>query len=294
MTRRRSAMLLAGLVDETRRNRIRAHIISFCVCVSLWAGVTVSAAAAQAPVVNAKVDRQSAPQSIARELQAIADRGGAAWVGYRVPMIRPANASIRAGETCCGRCRLEPPTDLVVLARVEAGRLVELRPVSVDCDIDAAGMTLTWFESVDADDSIRWLESLAANASGRSATRVADAALVALGLHAAAAAAPVLVRFARDGGSAHVRGQSLVWLARRAAAQALPAITAALDEDPETDVKRRAVFALSQMPRDVGIPRLIELARSHRNIEVRRQAFLYLGQSNDPRALAFFSDILLK
>jgi hypothetical protein len=261
--------------------------------VALWF-VVVGSAAAQAPVVNAKVDRQPAPQSIAREVQAIADRGGAGWVGYRVPMIRAASAPMRIGETCCGRCRLEPPTELVVLARVEARRLVELRPVSVDCDIDAAGMTLVWFESVSPDDSIRWLESLAANASGRSATRLADAALVALAQHAAPAAAPVLVRFARDGATAHLRGQSLVWLARRAAAQAVPAITAAIDQDPETEVKQRAVFALFQMPRDESIPRLIDLARSHRNLEVRRQAFLYLGQSNDPRALAFFSDILLQ
>jgi hypothetical protein len=251
-------------------------------------------AAPQAPVVNAKVDRLPAPQSIARQVQAIADRGAAGWVGYRVPMTRPANPSVRIGDTCCGRCRLEPPTDLVVLARVEAGRLVELRPVTVDCDIDAGGMPLAWFESVNPDDSIRWLESLAANASGRSATRLADAALVAMALHAAPAAAPALVRFAREGGSTHLRGQALVWLARRAAAQALPAITAAIDQDPETEVKRRAVSALFQMPRDEGIPRLIELARTHRNIEVQRQAFLYLGQSNDPRALAFFSDILLK
>ena len=35
-------------------------------------------------------------------------------------------------------CRLEPPTDLVVLARVEAKTMVELRALSVDCDVDAA------------------------------------------------------------------------------------------------------------------------------------------------------------
>lgn len=252
------------------------------------------AEAEQAPVVNAKVDRRPAPASIANEVQTIADQGTPAWIGYRVPIVRRTTASLRTSETCCGRCRLEPPTDLVVLARAEARRLVELRPVSVDCDIDAAGMTLIWFDSVNADDSIRWLESLAVNASGRSTTRIANAALVALGLHASSAAAPVLVRFAREGHTTHLRGQALVWLAQRAAAQALPTITTAIDQDPETEVKRRAVFALSQMPRDEGIPRLIELARTHKNPEVRRQAFLQLGQSNDPRAITFFSDILLK
>ena len=226
-------------------------------------------------------------------MQAIGDQGAAAWIGYRVPIVRRANASLRISDAR-GRCRLEPPTELVVLARVEARRLVEVRPVLVDCDVDAAGMPLVWFEGVNPDDSIRWLESLAAGASGRSTTRVADAALLALAQHAAPAAAPVLVQFARSGDTSHLRGQALVWLAQRAAAEAIPAITAAIDTDPEIEVKRRAVLALSRMPRDEAIPRLIELARTHRNMELRRLAFVYLGQSNDPRALAFFADILLK
>ena len=67
-----------------------------------------------------------------------------------------------------------------------------------------------------------------------------------------------------------------------------------LDRDPDTDVKKRAVFALSQLPKDDGVPKLIEVARSNRNAAVRQQAMFWLGQSNDPRAVKFFEDILLK
>ena len=69
-------------------------------------------------------------------------------------------------------------------------------------------------------------------------------------------------------------------------------ITDALDNDPDTEVKKRAVFALSQLPKDDGVPKLIDVARKNRNPEVRRQAMFWLGQSNDPRALAFFEDVL--
>jgi len=48
------------------------------------------------------------------------------------------------------------------------------------------------------------------------------------------------------------------------------------------------------MPKDDGVPRLIELARSHRNAEVRRQAFFWLGQSRDPRAIEFLAAIVSK
>jgi hypothetical protein len=57
-------------------------------------------------------------------------------------------------------------------------------------------------------------------------------------------------------------------------------------------VKKKAVFALSQMPKDEGVPKLIEVAEKNKNPEVRKQAMFWLGQSEDPRALAFFERVL--
>ena len=258
----------------------------------LLMAVAAPDAAAQAPVVNAQVERRQAAQSIQREVQAVADRGTASWVGYRVPLARIGSTSLRFSDSCCGRCRLEPPTDLVVLTRVERKALVELRPIAVDCDIDAAGMPLVWLEGVNQDDSVAWLATLAG--SQTSSRRVADSALVALAQHATPTAAPVLVRFARESITSGTRSQALVWLAQRAAQHALPANDAALVQDPDTEVQKQAVAALSRLPKDDGIPRLIELAGTHRNIEVRRQAIFWLGQSRDPRAVEFFAQILSK
>jgi HEAT repeat protein len=112
-------------------------------------------------------------------------------------------------------------------------------------------------------------------------------------MHAEPSAATALVTAARGGASPHVRGQALFWVAQRAGAQAIPTIAEAIEKDPETDVKKRAVFALSQLPANEGVPKLIEVASSHSNPAVRRQAMFWLGQSKDPRALAFFERILL-
>jgi len=57
-------------------------------------------------------------------------------------------------------------------------------------------------------------------------------------------------------------------------------------------VKERAVFALSQLPKDEGVPKLIDVARTNRNPVVRKQAIFWLGQSRDPRALDFFVEVL--
>jgi HEAT repeat protein len=65
-----------------------------------------------------------------------------------------------------------------------------------------------------------------------------------------------------------------------------------VDVDPEIGVRKKAVFALSQLPKDEGVPLLIGVARSHRSAEVRKQAMFWLGQSGDARALAFFEELL--
>ena len=252
-----------------------------------------SVALGQAPVVNARVERRPAAQGLAREVQAVVDRGMPAWIGYRVPIFRRADLRVSTADTCCGRCRLEPPTELVVLARVESRTILELRPVAVDCDIDGNGMPLVWLENVNPDESVAWLSSLAQGAAAPS-RRAADAAVVAIAQHASPAAAPALVRFAREAATPRARGQALFWLAQRAADQALPAIDTTLAQDPDTEVKKQAVFALSRFPRGEGIPRLMEVARTHPNVDVRRQAMFWLGQSKDPRAIDFFARILLE
>jgi hypothetical protein len=101
-----------------------------------------------------------------------------------------------------------------------------------------------------------------------------------------------IIRATREDSSSRVRGQALFWLAQRAGQRAAGTITAAIEHDPDTDVKKKAVFALSQLPKDDGVPKLIEVARHNRNPAVRKQAMFWLGQSNDPRALAFFEEIL--
>jgi HEAT repeat protein len=101
-----------------------------------------------------------------------------------------------------------------------------------------------------------------------------------------------MIKMAKDDENSHVRGQALFWLAQKAGQKAMGAITGAIDNDPDTEVKMKAVFALCQLPKDEGVPKLIEVAQNNHNPAVRKQAMFWLGQSNDPRALAFFEKIL--
>jgi hypothetical protein len=122
--------------------------------------------------------------------------------------------------------------------------------------------------------------------------RLREHAIFALSQSREPGAVDTIIEAARRDPDAHVRGQALFWLAQTAARRAPDVIRASLDDDPELEVKKKAVFALSQLPKDEGVPLLMSLARTHRSSEVRKQAMFWLGQSGDPRALAFFEDIL--
>jgi HEAT repeat protein len=195
--------------------------------------------------------------------------------------------------------QLEGSRRLVVLARVENRAIQKFAAYSADCDLDAGGRPTVWLDGVKPADSVAYLATSANDvaaalpASGRS-SRSVDSQLLALSLHADPAAIPALIQLAKAAPVAHVRAQSLFWLAQRAGAKVLSTITGAIENDPETEVKVRAVFALSQLPKDESVPLLIGLARANKNPQVRKQAMFWLGQSKDPRALAFFEDVLLK
>ena len=123
--------------------------------------------------------------------------------------------------------------------------------------------------------------------------KVREHAVFALTQSKERGAVDAIIATARQDRSSHVRGQALFWLAQTAQRQiAANEIAHAIEIDPETEVKKKAVFALSQLPHDDGVPKLIEVARTNRNPEVRKQAMFWLGQSKDPRALQFFEQIL--
>lgn len=267
---------------------------------------------------NGTVTDQSAAGGLSAAVKAIASRGAEpAWIGYAVALVDGDHDMCCWGDAGYGRlggCRLEPvatdsrnrlaPTPppqgaipleparaLVVMLRLEGGRVERIRTFSESCALDAGGRAVSWLTGVRPADSVAFLGGYA---HGSEARKLESGALAAIAMHAAPQALDWLLATARSGGTAHQRSQSLFWLAQRAGQRAVGAIASAIDDDPDTEVKKKAVFALSQLPPDDGVPRLITVARSHSNPAVRKQAFFWLGQSKDPRALAFITEVLTR
>lgn len=103
-----------------------------------------------------------------------------------------------------------------------------------------------------------------------------------------------LIRIAREE-AGEVRGKAVFWLGQKASAESVKALKdIAQSPSGEDKLKEQAVFAISQLPREKGVPILLDIARTHGNPRVRKQAIFWLGQSDDPAALKLFEEILLK
>lgn len=101
-----------------------------------------------------------------------------------------------------------------------------------------------------------------------------------------------MIRMAKSDTDTEVRGQAIFWLAQKAGAKAVATIRDALQNDPQEAVKKKAVFALSQLPKDQAVPELLHVAQTNSDPVVRKDAIFWLGQTHDPRALAYFEQIL--
>jgi hypothetical protein len=102
----------------------------------------------------------------------------------------------------------------------------------------------------------------------------------------------------RDNRNRDVRQTANFWLSRFAQAKLLGQeedLTAGASDDMETDetkLKIHAVFALSQLPDEEGVPALVQVVRTHKDPRVRGQALFWLSQSGDARAIELFERIL--
>jgi hypothetical protein len=146
---------------------------------------------------------------------------------------------------------------------------------------------------VSAPEAARYLMTIAERATSKAGAKAIFPAVLA----DSATVWPALFPIARDARARAARQDALFWLSRFAsgAVAGRPNDPFAEDEETKTEdeeLKTHAVFVLSQLPREEGIPQLLEVARSNPNWRVRSSALFWLGQSGDPRAIELFEAVL--
>jgi HEAT repeat protein len=88
-------------------------------------------------------------------------------------------------------------------------------------------------------------------------------------------------------------GRLVVWLEGVPPAESVALLKELLSDAARSEqIAEEALTALALHAAPEAVQALIDLARRHRNPVVREQAFFWLGESEDPRALAFFEEVL--
>jgi len=204
------------------------------------------------------------------------DGRGSVSIGARPP---------RGWDTDCD------PGPVRVRLTVSAGRVVGLRTL-VGGRWGTAGEGVTDLGEVPARAAADYLLALAGRAEGRVGADAISAASLADGVELW----PVLLRLARADSIPRATRRAAVtqlgYAAGEAAVAGLDEIVR--DEDEDASVRESALYALSQRPPDEGTPLLVRIARSGKSASLRRKAIYYLSQSDDPRALALFEELLTK
>ena len=130
----------------------------------------------------------------------------------------------------------------------------------------------------------------------RDESRASDKAIFAAILADSVTVWPDLLKIAKQADvSRKVRRNAVFWLGQAAGEAATRGLTELVDDkSADREVRETAVFALSQRPRDEGVPALIKIARQNPDPELRRKAIFWLGQSEDPRAISLFEELLTR
>ncbi|HYU10245.1 MAG TPA: HEAT repeat domain-containing protein [Gemmatimonadales bacterium] len=130
----------------------------------------------------------------------------------------------------------------------------------------------------------------------RDDSRAAEKAILPAMLADSAVIWPGLLKIAKDANiSRKVRRSAVFWLGQAAGDAATKGLTDLVDDgNADREVRESAVFALSQRPKDEGVPALIRIAKQNRDPDLRRKAIFWLGQSDDPRALSLFEELLTR
>ncbi|MFY9727424.1 MAG: HEAT repeat domain-containing protein [Bryobacteraceae bacterium] len=275
-------------------------------------------------LTNAKLDTRSAAAGLEREFRALlSEEPQPAWIGWTVPSVRSYRLGCEYvshdGWSVPGVIHLEPPDHAVILFRVVNRAVERIRALSTDCEIDAGGVPVHWLNDVKPPESVALLAGMAADSG-----IAHNGALGAIAVHDDPAADAALDRFAAAGQPEDLRRRVLGWLASergrhgletlrgllasdrspalRARAigaiaesqepDAFPLLIATARNDRDQQVQRRAISALANLPAGKGVPVLIEIARASQSPEMRKHAMNALQQTHDPRATAFFEQVL--
>lgn len=88
-----------------------------------------------------------------------------------------------------------------------------------------------------------------------------------------------------------LRKKALFW-AGQSRSTSLPDLVALYDRVQNRELKEHLIFVLSQRREGPAVDKLFAIARSEPDLELRKKAIFWIGQSRDPRAAQFLQELI--
>jgi hypothetical protein len=279
---------------------------------------TAQAQSSDTPQIeNARVEKKALAGPLAAEVKAwTAKAESPQWLGYAVPQIGRErmmccgdyDGSWRNG---CGHCRLEDrdngtnmssrdeagstklesPRSIVVLLRAENKHVMKIRVVSMECSLDAGGLSFVWLNGVKPADSVELLETFVrgTDLDSHDDDHTSHGALTAIALHADPAADRALESFTRTGEPESLRKQAAFWLGAAREKAGLAVLEKMAKSDPSSEVRAHVAFALSVSHEPGAVEEMIRMAHDDQSSHVRGQALFWLAQKAGQKAVGAIS-----
>jgi len=261
-------------------------------------------------IENAKLETRAVTGSLDATLRSLAAQAEKPqWIGYAVDQIA-GERSVCCGnyrdDGGCGTCNLEKDHDgststsqksgtvalegsrqLVVLFRLEAKQVVQIRVASEDCTLDAGGLPFVWLTGVKPAQSVALLEAYVhgTDFEDHGGHEIGNGALTAIALHADASADRAFESFVKPEQKESLRRQAAFWMGAARGKAGFTALQRMARNDPSSDVRAHVAFALSVSHEPSAIDEIIRMAHDDTNSHVRGQALFWLAQKAGQKAV---------
>lgn len=244
------------------------------------AGAVTLLAQQQPQVENARLESRPFAGSLATELAGFG--AGPFWAAWQEPIIPGRRGDMcwvhnsdfgynDDGHATNAPVRLEGPTSVVMLVRIENAQVDQLRTASPDCRFDGGGLPFYWITGVPSDASLAWLKTQVPG-------KHSDGAILAIGLHSGAAADRTLDDLTDPSQPDRVRERTAFWLGSTRGAQGVDRLKRMLARETSEKVREQVIFALSQSKDPAGIAAVLDAARNDKDPRVRSRALFWAAQ----------------
>lgn len=177
------------------------------------------------------------------------------------------------------------------IGSTSANRALRDYAVRTGAPIKLRESAIFWLGQTGGGSNIEFLQGIFSSSSERA---IKDKIVFAVSQQGGTEAQAWLLGIARDGREdIDIRKRAIFWIAQ-SGGTGLPELFSLYDRIDEREIREQLIFAYSQRKERGAVDKLIEIARSDNDPELRKKAMFWLSQSRDPRVAQFLEEILSK